>query len=567
MSSRNTVILCLLFVLFVQANTTVAQKLQTPIAKEVKKDSKQTSDTIYYERPRVIPRKGMMSNYKLLFNTLHGDSQKVNFAGTRDLNEIVYDTVNNLYYGRLSNSNYLQSDAAVFGWHPYWIEDANSYYPYSLLSTICFFSYDVNENDGSCYDQDAIRKWKTTRMIDSARAHKIRVLLTLTSYGEDRNKKFLTNREAWAPLGDSIKALLQARKAQGIDIDFAGIPLDCREKFKNFITTLHKKIGDTCILTLHITLRDLKNQSLDFTGLNEQVSLFIVQGYDYEEYANKRGPMAPLYINSTINKKLLVTENKKSKQVAVEIITDNSIASIISTCLHNGLEPGKLLLNLPLYGTIWQGSEPREMSYDDIVSIYEKNNTHQLDLWSESALIQLHGKKDTVIYYESSESLDHKFQWAKAHGLRGVGLWGLGYDGGHAEVWQAVSNNFGVLPVRAITPFSEDNGLFYSILYALQKYRKPVGVGIAIITFFFIAGFLLSLLDWRVREVLFRSYINRALISFVIILFLFSTFYFLMDDTRATVANLLPLFIGLALGGVIVYLTTKLYMNYRKKMP
>jgi spore germination protein len=485
----------------------------------------------------------MINNYRKLFQVLHGDQQRIKFSGANNLTEITYDTINNRYYGRLSNPNVLQPKAVVFGWHPYWITDAYKYYPYTLLSTIAFFAYDINENDGTCYDQDVIRTWRSTSLIDSAKKYNVKILLTVTSYGRERNARFLKNDNAWSTLGDSLKSLLQARKADGIDIDFFEIPKERTSDFTRFINSLRTKLGNSFAITLHLTTGDLKNGSFNLEELKPMISTFIVQGNDYEEEVLVKGPLAPLYT--------------KEKQGAC-------IANTIDFCLHHGLNSEDIVLSLPLYGRVWYGAEPREMPYDDIVSLYNNNNASKPDIWSESALIN---RGDTIINYESAESLYRKFSWARTHQLQGVGLWGLGYDGGRPEVWNAVAANYAMQPIREIFPIATDNGNTYTFIYALQKYRKAIGAGLLITISFFILGVLLSLLDWRVREIFFRNFSNRALLSLLIIFIGIVAVYFMTDAAPNSNNSLVVLLTGLAIGGLVVYLSSKLYMNYRRKMP
>ncbi len=506
----------------------------------------QVSDTIKLTRYRYISKGGMSKKHQKIFNTVHGEKQTIEFAEARKLNKIIYDTLNNLYYGQLSNSNTLSPGATVVGWHPYWMTEACRYYPFSLLSTIAFFAYDVNEEDGSPYDKDAITNWRSTPLIDSAKKFNVKTLLTITSYGEHRNNVLLENKNtSWTALGDSLCSLLRERGAQGIDIDFTGIIPDRREQYVKFVNSLRTKIGDTCIITLHITAKDLNNGGLDLRSLKykAKVNTFIVQGYDYQNNVRKEGALAPLY--------------SKDKDCIVQVV---------EKCFKEGLEPKDMILMLPLFGTISGKKEYGEISYNDIVTLYENNYARTIDPWSESTKIVL-GGGDTTIWYESGENIYRKFHWAAEHDLQGVGLWGLGYEGGLPEVWKAVAENYGVQSVKEIFPVSVENGKIYSFSYKLQQYRKVIGTGLFIITFFFVTGLLLSLLDWRVREIFFRSYLNRALLSSVVMILFIVALYSFSAGTLTSDNSLLALVIGLIVGGIVVYLTTRFYMTYRKKMP
>ena len=65
-------------------------------------------------------------------------------------------------------------------------------YPFELLSTISYFSYKVDPKTGSYTNSNQMDDWRTTAMIDSAKAKKTKVLLTVSSHGFKNNNSFLS---------------------------------------------------------------------------------------------------------------------------------------------------------------------------------------------------------------------------------------------------------------------------------------------------------------------------------------------------------------------------------------
>jgi spore germination protein len=509
----------------------------------------QTSDTLNWDIDWYFPEKGMLQDHKTLFTSLHGSKQKITFTGIKEYKKITYDTVHNKYNAYLRNTDILRPEAEVFGWHPYWINESYKYYPYSLLTKIAFYAYDVNEHNGSYNDSDAITKWKSTPMIDSAHKNNIKILLSVTSYGKERNENLLQNRKAWTTLGDSLLYLLRLRQAQGVDFDFTGLSKEHRNNFCTFMNTLRSKLGDTCFISIHITPKDLRSSAFDLTRLKSEarINKFIIQSYDYEETYTYRRAIAPLY-----------SGNYKT----------DCIIHTVNYCLHNGLKEKDLILNLPLLGTVWYNdSDFKKMAYSDIVDQYEKNYTSHIDLLSESTSIAINKQKDTIVWYESGESIYRKFLWAKVHNLAGIGLWGLGYDGGRSEVWNAVVANYGVQLVQEITPTKTDHGKTYALMLALQKYRKIIGIGLFILISFVTIGSLLSLLDWRVRETFFRNYLYRTILTLVLLVGVMISLYCFKEKNPDTNATLFFLIMGAMFGGSIVYIITKISLNNRKNMP
>lgn len=505
--------------------------------------AKNPSDTVALQNNAIIPQSGMVQDFKALFRTLHGTQKTVSFSGSKNTESILYDSINNLYYKKVLNSNVLRSGEQVFGWHPYWMKEEYKLYPYGLLSTLVFFAYDINPATGSYEDAEAMAEWRSTAMIDSAQKYQIKVLLSVTSYGADANEKFLQDKEAQKTLGDSLRVLINARKAHGVDLDFADIPNERAQAFVEFVRSLRSKLGDTATMTLHLSSQFLNNKAYDLKQLDALINTFIIQPYDYETELKRSGPIAPLYAKAD----------------------KSCVLNLVEYCESKGIGKKQLILSLPLYGTLWQKGAADNMAYEDIVALYEKNNPAVQDPRSESAYIII--SPGDTLWYESAKSLNLKFLWAEEHDLLGVGLWGLGYDGGRPEVWNAVASNFGIAPVQQIFPIAEDKGPVYSAMELLLKHRKTIGLSLLMVFGFFGLGVLLSLLDWRVREVFFRNYSNRAAIAALLLVLGVSVVYCLSSEEVQFDTVLLPFFIGAASGAGVLYFVTRYYISYREKMP
>jgi spore germination protein YaaH len=80
-----------------------------------------------------------------------------------------------------------------------------------------------------------IHQWKTTELIDSAKAYNCKVFLTISNFGGKNNDTFLSNSKSQETLADSIISLLSLRNANGINIDFEGLQPESKVKFTKFI--------------------------------------------------------------------------------------------------------------------------------------------------------------------------------------------------------------------------------------------------------------------------------------------------------------------------------------------
>lgn len=76
-----------------------------------------------------------------------------------------------------------------------------------------------------------------------------------------------------------------------------------------------------------------------------------------------------------------------------------------------------------------------------------KNVTPDMQGWDDTAQVGWQAYKGDdgwrMIFLDDARSLSVKYDFAKAKGLGGVGMWALGFDDGNTELWQLLENKFG----------------------------------------------------------------------------------------------------------------------------
>ncbi len=105
----------------------------------------------------------------------------------------------NLEFPLMNTGHILNTDYKTFGWHLYSKGSAYKRYDFSLLWGISYFSYMLNPTTGSYFN---IHQWKTTALIDSAKAKKCKVFLSVSNFGHKNNMVFLENPKAQETLID-----------------------------------------------------------------------------------------------------------------------------------------------------------------------------------------------------------------------------------------------------------------------------------------------------------------------------------------------------------------------------
>ncbi len=323
----------------------------------------------------------------------------------------------------------------TFGWHLYSKGSAYKSYNFSLLWGVSYFSYLVNADTGS---YDTVHQWKTTALVDSAKVHNCKVFLTVSNFGSKRNASFLKNQKAQKTLADSLSSLLALRKADGINIDFEGVPAESKKEFSDFIVTLSDRLksqNSDYIVSLALYAVDY-HKVFDIKAIDKAIDFYTLMGYDYYgSFSKHAGPVSPL---------------KSSRKWG-----ENSIESSVDYYLNEGVAATKLIVGLPYYGDVWQttsesipGKTEKFISHDGYSEIknllYHKKYKVYFDKESATSY-SIYKENDDIrqMWFDDSLSLSYKYDWIKSKGVSGVGIWALGYDHGSDELWDLLATKFG----------------------------------------------------------------------------------------------------------------------------
>jgi len=342
-------------------------------------------------------------------------------------------------YYLITNTNAYKKDHVidsavnVFGWHPYWMGTAYKSYNFSLLSTVAYFSYELNPKTGG---YKTIHDWKTTALVDSAHNHNTKVLLSVTNFGNVNNAIFLSNLDAQRNFISTLITLLRERNADGVNIDFESIPSFTRKKFTNFIIDLSsslRAVKKDYMITLAIPPIDF-DRVYEIRQLNQHVDLFVLMGYEFYGANSKvAGPVSPL--NSG------------------QVWWDYNLQNAVDEYLVAGIPNKKLLLGLPYYGAEWQTRDlkfPSEVKrfirypmYRNIIREHGELPCCE-DEVSKSKFYVYRDKSNNYrqLWYEDSLTLAKKYDYIKEKQLGGVGIWALGYDNGYNELWKLLAAKF-----------------------------------------------------------------------------------------------------------------------------
>lgn len=354
------------------------------------------------------------------------DAKKVTFAKGVDS-----ATVKKSFFETDDN---VELEYEVFGWYPYWEKNYYENINFSLLSTVAYFSYEVNPSTGNAV---SVHDWETTGLIDSIRNYSNkRILLTVSNFGERNNRRFLRNPKAVDQLISNLIALLSKRNADGVCIDFEGVQKKEKDNYTGFLISLSNRLkAANRAYKVYMTVPSVDfSKSLDFKNLTKVVDKFVIMGYDYYgKTSTIAGPVSPLQSGKDWEPFNLET--------SVNYYLDQNVLG------------SKLLLALPTYGSLWETENQSLQSkakkylgartYSYIKSYIDKDIPSYIEPISKSAYSTYRVTDGKTTYrqcwFENDSTFTYKIGLIKEKKLAGLGIWALGYDKGYDDFWKVIN--------------------------------------------------------------------------------------------------------------------------------
>jgi len=347
----------------------------------------------------------------------------------------------------------------VFGFLPYWtLSDRTTVLDYSLLSTIAYFSVGADRS-GNLLKKDSKGRmttgwggWtsaKLTSVIDAAHRHHVRVVLTVSAFAWTSAQAavqgaILGSGKARLNLARQIAAAVRDRGADGVNLDFEPIAAGHADDFTAFVRTLRGQLDRVhrgYQLTFDTTGAIGSYPIEDATAPGGADAIFIM-GYDYRtSSASTAGSIDPL--------------------AGPGYSLDDTIDAYTQR-----VSPSKLILGLPYYGRAWtttsasfgastlsgpQYPDPASVTYASAVALGKKYGVHH-DAASGTAWFAYRKRTCTKghgcvtawrqVYYDDARTLQARYDLVIRSGLRGSGIWALGYDEKRSELYGALDRKY-----------------------------------------------------------------------------------------------------------------------------
>jgi spore germination protein YaaH len=357
-----------------------------------------------------------------------------------------------------------QLKKVVFGWHPYWSGTYYNEYDFTLLSDVAYFSYEVDPATGSYTD---IHYWKTTPMIDLAKAAGTRVSLAVTLFSG--HSTFFNNAASRQTLIDSLVSLVKFRGANGVNIDFEAVPSSQHDNLTQFMkdlgTRFHTEIPGS-IVSIALPSVDW-GKTFDVQAMAPYVDLFIIMGYDYYyPGSSKAGPVSP----------------KNNGQ----LWTPYDVTRSVRYYLQTGVPASKLCLGVPYYGYDWPttddllnsnttGKGTAKLYKDALANASEKGR-----LWDRNASVPYYIYYDGIswrqCWYDDETSLGYKYDMVNMYDIAGIGIWALGYDRTTQGLWNLLREKFSSCGNTSCSGYFTDMGGPEGSYFANDNYSFTISL-------------------------------------------------------------------------------------------
>ncbi len=338
------------------------------------------------------------------------------------------------YYGpagRHATKSLKSLNYIVYGYLPYWVGNLSGV-RWDDLSHVAYFSVELNSN-GS---YSTAHGWPDNTLVSTAHSHGVKVELVFTLF-ESSSIRTLVNSSSYRAraIGNMID-LMESGNADGISIDFEGVPSSARSGFTTFIRELRQELTNRGHPNAGITIAA---PAVDWSGAFDvaqlvQYSKIFIMAYDYfwsgSDYAGPTG------IFRTSTQWRPASQHNTVRSVA-------RYASLAGDDLRH-----QIILGVPYYGreyktrgSSWPSSAISNVgtaTYSDIMG--DGGATHRDDDICEAARIWQRSGTWHQLWFMDETGLACRLQLVLDERIGGFGMWALGYDGSRPELWDTMED-------------------------------------------------------------------------------------------------------------------------------
>jgi spore germination protein YaaH len=314
-----------------------------------------------------------------------------------------------------------------FAFAPYWTLAQSSTFNLTGLSTLAYFSIDVNPNgtlDESGSGWNGFQSQALTNLISRAHAAGERVVLTVTDFDQGSLNALTSSPSAPGTLSAALIPLLDAKALDGVNFDFEGNGSGDQAGLTNLITAVAAALRGADP-HWQITMDTYASSAGDSGGfynlpaLAPAVDAFFVMDYEL---------------------------NLQGSPSASSPLTSGQFSSLTTLQQYTSAVPAsKVILGVPFFGIDWpttngtMAANAAGGANDIPDSQAAANGPEYWDPVTDTAWTSYQvGSQWHESYYEGLNGLFDVAQLAAHYNARGVGIWALGMENNDAQMIAAL---------------------------------------------------------------------------------------------------------------------------------
>jgi spore germination protein YaaH len=389
-------------------------------------------------------------------------------AGVGGASPAAVSSPNTVYNPRVSRE--------VFGFAPYWQLSSASSWQLSRLSTLAYFGVTL-DGAGNTVADAGWTGWQSaqlTNLVAAAHANGVRVLLTVKTFDEAAIYSIVNDPAHSQHAIDTTLNLIRSRGLDGVTIDFEGFASSSYPNMQTGFTAftgsmtsqVHAAIpGSESVVATYASAASSDGGMFNIGQLSSRVDAFFVMAYD------------------------MGTSNTPGHASATAPLNGGTYNDTNTIAQYTAKAPAsKVILGVPYYGYKFSvtsnapnaayGPSPNQGS-DTYSSVFNDFSCAQQlsQSWDGTAQVPWAAWYSPAtgdpcggnlgswreLYYDNAASLSAKYDLVLRTGIRGAGIWALGYDNGHSELWDVLSAKFGGwAPLSVMAGNATDSHLWIS---------------------------------------------------------------------------------------------------------
>jgi spore germination protein YaaH len=332
---------------------------------------------------------------------------------------------------------------------------------FSQLSTVAYFGVNVNADGTFSTGDSGYAGWRSsqlTSLMNTAHNAGDRVVLTIKAFNDAAIRGATGSEAARQNTIAAVINELRSRGGDGVNVDYEGVSSNLAANFTTFVAELYNALlaqvpGQSYLTVDTYASAGLGGTMYDLAALTPHLDAFDLMGYGFAS-GSEASPTAPLN-GDWYN----VTRAVNDYQTKF------------------GVPAHSLILGVPYYGFKWSvgspnpgndGRQPGTGSQADTYAAALSDMGCALNLtrywddlyaepyatwWSPASGDPCGGNHNSwrELYYDDARSLGAKYDLVNAQGLRGIGIWALGYDSGSSDLWNEIAAKFSVTHAPSAT--------------------------------------------------------------------------------------------------------------------